>query len=65
MYSDQINRIAQALSETCRLLDVYESRKTFDRHQEAERVKQVEFYKAHIAKLEGMLADARVAKEAA
>ena len=65
MNSDQINRTLQALSETRRLLAMYESRKTFDRHQEAERVKQVEFYKAHIAKLEGMLVDARVAKEAA
>lgn len=56
MTSEKVRRTVEALGETLARLEKVTARKTFDKYQEAEKNKEIEFLTAHAAKLQGWLA---------
>ena len=56
MTADKKHRTAVALGETLARLEKVTARKTFDKHQEAEKKNEIDFLTSHAAKLQGWLA---------
>jgi hypothetical protein len=56
MTSEKLRRTVESLGETLARLEKVTARKTFDKYQEAEKNKEIEFLTAHAVKLQGWLA---------
>lgn len=55
MTQDQRRRVVEAIAESARMLEKTMTKKAFDADQERDLQEQVDFYQAHILKLNGML----------
>jgi hypothetical protein len=56
MTKEQKTRIKKEINETVKLLERFSSLKCFDKYQEADKQKNVDFYSNHLIKLANMVA---------